>query len=120
MQVHYPLVCQSIILFIPVLSTIICRSYINLYADPTYDMPVHYTLIYQSDKLLYDSPLCTYMSVLYILISLSVILLYACPTYYCMPILYILICRCYIFLYARPSKSYKPVRYTLICQSYIL
>ena len=74
----------------PVLFTLICRSYILLYA------------------------------VLHTLICPSYILLYADPIYYYMPILYSLICRSYILVYAGPTYSYKLVLYILVRRSILV
>ena len=67
----------------PVLHTLICRSYILVYASPTYSYMPSYIL-------LYAGPTYSYMR--------SYILLYASSTYSYM--------RSYILLYAGPTYSY--------------
>ena len=74
-------------------------------------MLVLHTLICRSYILVYASPLYSYIP--------SYILLYAGPIYSYMPVLHTLICRSYILLYAGPTYSYMPVLHTLICRSYI-
>jgi hypothetical protein len=60
----------------------IYRSYILLYAEPTYSyMPVLHTLLCRSYILLYAGPTYSFMPVLYILIFQSIILLHASSLY---------------------------------------
>jgi hypothetical protein len=119
----------------PVLHTLICRSYILLYAGPTYSyMPVRNTLICRSYVLLYAGPIYmySYMPVLYtctlICRSYIHVLLYASPLCSDQLFIHTLICHSCILLcavpinskYVSPLYSYLPVLYTLICPCYIL
>jgi hypothetical protein len=81
-------------LYMTALYPVICRSYIFLYAGPTY----------------------SYMSVLYTLICPCYILLFAGHVYSYMPFLHTLICRSYILLNVSHLYSNMSMLYTVIYQ----